>query len=175
MKKIIIYITTLIVCFSCKEDVVETLHILIQNKTDSSFHITLYPKEAYQHEDLYLHSDIGGGYTETEFTLSPNSDGYYDWEEVLFVSNDLNIQPDALTSKVFDSIHISTVNKDKIISFTPEDVIGYSENIFSGNSNWDYKEIEDEKPTMGGHNPQNYHCYTFLISEDNFVISNATE
>ncbi len=175
MKKILISIAFIFLCVSCEEEVHETVQILIQNRTESSINITLYPKAEYLEGGLYRHSDGGGGYKNTEFTILPNNEGSYDWNEVLFVSNDLNTKPHTLTKKVFDSIHVRIENSDNKIIFTKNNVIGYTGNIFSENSTWDYKIIEDELPDMGGRNPQKYHCYRFLILEDNLIISNLAE
>ena len=64
---------------------------------------------------------------------------------------------------MFDSIHISTKNKDNVIRFTHETVTGYPENLFTENSTWDYKIIEWDAQTQFKRNPQKDHCYTFFI------------
>jgi hypothetical protein len=160
-------------CTSCKEKPVnEELHILIQNRTDSLIHITLYPKAEYRSGNLYRPSEKGGGYKSPEFSLSPHDDrNWYDWSEVIFVTDDLNIEPYILAVKVFDSIYISSINKDSIIiKFTHENVTGYTENIFSKNSIWNFKIVEDNQHTQFSPNPQKYYCYSFLISEDKIII-----
>jgi hypothetical protein len=175
MIKILISIALIFICISCEEEVHETLHISIQNRTESPINITLYPKAEYLVGDLYRHSDHGGGHENTQFTLFPNSEDNYDGNEVLFMSNNLNTEPYMLTGKVFDSIHVFLENKVTTIKFTQGNVIGYTENIFSENSIWDYKIVEDFLPDMGGRNPQKYHSYRFLILEDNLIISNLDE
>ena len=171
MKKILIATILIFVCVSCKKELyIHTTQILIQNRTESSIRIVVYPKAEYLSGDLYLHSDIGSGSCETEFFLSPNNDEYYNWNEVLFVSGDLNIKPYALAARVFDSIYISTTNEDYMIKFTHETVTGYSENLFSENSTWDYEMVKrnysENKRTI----TEFEHCYRFLILEDNFVM-----
>jgi hypothetical protein len=160
----------MICCISCKEKVRETLQILIQNETDSPIHVTLYPKGDIG--GLYPMCEGCGGYKKTEFTLSPHDDrSYYNWEEVVFYTNDLNIEPYTLASKAFDSIHISLPDKDNVtIKFAHKNVTGYSENIFSENSSWDFRIVDDALPDMGGRNPQKYHSYSFQILED-LIIS----
>ena len=177
MKKILISIALMFVCISCKETARETVQILIQNRTESSILITLYPKTEYLSDgcDLYRHSDVGSGYVPAEFYLSPNHEEYYEWGEVLFVSSDLEIKPYTLAAKVFDSIHISTANKNELIKFTHENVTGYLENIFSESSTWDFRIEEDNLRTQFRSNPQKYHCYRFLILEDKFITSNSKE
>ena len=79
MKKLII-IRLLMLCglvlfgASCKQDVREELQILIQNKTESSIQITLYPKAEYLSGGLYRFSDTGSGCFNTEFSLPPNNE-----------------------------------------------------------------------------------------------------
>jgi len=173
MKKLIIILVVISVCTSCKdkETVREELQILIQNRTDSSIHITLYPKAEYQSGKLYLQSDIGSGYNHSEYSLWSNNEGYYNWDEVLFVSGDLSIEPHILAAKVFDSIHISSSNKDSvIIKFTHENVTGYSENLFSENSMWEFRMYESTEPDMFNRNPVKSYCYAFLILKDKMII-----
>ena len=60
----------LIICcvISCiEEKVSESLQILIQNRTDDSIHIKLYPKDDAG-ANLYLHSDKGSGYALTKYS-----------------------------------------------------------------------------------------------------------
>ena len=74
-----------------------------------------------------------------------------------------------LAAKVFDSIHICLADTDRLIKFTHENVIGYSKNIFSENSTWDYKivkyDISDFRARF-----VNAHLYRFLILEDKVII-----
>lgn len=170
MKVTLLCFVSLILCISCKEDVYESVQIVVQNRTEDSIHITLYPKSEYVSGNLYRRSEKGGGYTRTEYTLPPNNDGYYNWSEVLFVSNDLDSKPYDVTRKVFDSIYIRLENTDYVIRFSQDTVIGYVENIFSEHATWHNIIIEDELPTNFKRNPQKYHCYRFLIVEDFFSL-----
>jgi len=175
MKNTLIWFFFLFVFASCEEEVNETLQILIQNKTKNSFDVILYPKSEYLKGNLYRKSDEGTGYTDTKFTLPPKIEEYFDWNEVIFKSKDLNIKPHLLTEKVFDSIYINRENEERIIIFTKEGVKGYSENIFSENSTWNFEIVEDELPTNSKVNPQKYHCYKFVISPNSIVNLNTIE
>jgi len=175
MKNILIWFIFLLVCFSCKEKPYETLQILVQNRTETFLYITLYPKTEYLAGSLYHNSDESGGYTNTEYTLSPNIEGYSDWSEVLFVTGNLDIEPYQLAKTVFDSIYISNEDKGYTLRFTHDNVTGYQDNLFSESSTWDYEMLEDELPTMFRHNPQIYYCYRFIISEDKILISDQSE
>lgn len=178
MKKQLFLLYGLLFCIviaGCKETVHEYLQISIQNGTDSLIHIHLYPKAKYLSEKggLYRSSDIGGEWSLTEFSLSPNADRHIDWNSILFESGDLNIESYTLAKKIFDSICINTVNEDSAVvtmKFTHEHASGYSENIFSENSTWDYKVIEWEFPNQFRQNPANYHYHSFLILKDNFEV-----
>jgi hypothetical protein len=148
----------------------ENLQILIQNRTDSLIHITLFPKAEYLSGNLYLHSEGGSGYNSTEFSLLPNNEGYYNWSEVLFVSGDLNIEPQILAAKVFDSIYVNSKNEDSVImKFTHEAVTGYSENIFTKNSTWDFS-IEEADISTSTKKMVIQHCYKFVILENKIII-----
>jgi len=103
-----------------------------------------------------------------EFVLHPNNNEYNDWNEVIFSSCDLKIDPYILASKAFDSIHISTANA--ILKFTHEKVTGYSENIFSENSTWDFDIREGYEETWFSSNPYRNYIYKFLISKDKVII-----
>jgi len=165
---------TFFCCISCKETVREELQILIQNRTDSSIHITLYPqKTASTTSNLYPVCEGCGGHKSTNLDLYPNNDNLYNWNEVLFYTNDLNIKPHTLASKVFDSIYISSINKDDvIIKFTHKNVTGYSENIFTENSAWDFRVVERDMPDQSKKHPVRSYCYIFVVLEDKIVIEN---
>ena len=167
--KYIIFISMFFLCISCKETVTESLLISIQNKTEDTIHIRLFPK-----------GDIGGlypicfgcsGHKQTEFTSRPLRNTYYNWADVIFTTDDLRIKPYILASRAFDSIRISL--KDTVIlKFTHDGVTGYSENIFSENSTWYFEIVEDERPTFLYRNPVRYYSYTFVILEDKVIIDN---
>lgn len=159
-------------CISCKETVREELQILIQNETDSIVHVKLFPiKTAPETVTLYPVSDIGGGFANTEFDLPALNDRFYNNDRILFYTSDLNIEAYTLAAKVFDSIHISTRNKDIAIVFTHEKVIGYSENIFSKNSTWEVIIVEQNEQTQFRKNPVKSYCYRFLILKDKMITN----
>ncbi|MDR2926681.1 MAG: hypothetical protein LBV41_00525 [Cytophagaceae bacterium] len=141
----------------------EDLQIMIQNNTDSLIYISLFPpQDKLDGGIFYRFSDIGSGFHLTEFDLPPNSD------DILFYSGTLDAKPYTLMSQLFDSIHISFPDRSNtIIRFTHETVTGYSENLFSPNSSWNFRIENDEMPTDCGPNPRKSYCYRFLISKDN--------
>ena len=151
-------------CISCdcKETVNESLEIFIKNRTDSLIHVRLYPK-GKPTLTFYPMCEGCGGHLTTGFDLRQNN------ERVLFKSGDLNIEPYALAAKSFDSIHIVLKN-NVILKFTIETVTGYSENIFTENSTWDFRIEEGKRPTQLCGNPFRDYRYSFIISEDKVLI-----
>ena len=154
-------------CISCrcKETVNENLQVLIQNGTESTIHVRLYPK--VKSGQLYPICEGCGSKKMTEFTLySPN------WNEVIFTAGNLDIEPYTLAAKAFDSIYISFTNKNNIIiRFTPETVTGYVENIFTENSTWTFRIEEWNRHTQFCPNPQRDCRYSFIISEDKILLN----
>jgi len=147
----------------------EQSDIVIQNRTENYIHVTLFPiAELLRGDGFYLKCFGCGGSNSTSFTLPPNEGISWDWDELIFFTPDLNITPHALASQVFDSIHIRTDN-DLLIRFTHENVVGFSENIFSENATWEFRIYE-------GHlKPQDvvkHHQHIFVISSDRIVANN---
>ena len=141
VKSVSIFFLITCCCISCTTIVHETLQIAIQNRTDDNLHITLYPKGDIG--GLYPECEGCGGHRDTQFVLPPNNDGRNDLNDVIFYTVDLEIAPGTLASQAFDSIYIRTANEDSvIIKFTHEKVTGYSENLFSDNSTWDFEVVE---------------------------------
>lgn len=167
---LLILLMFLACCISCKEKGEGTLQILIQNRTENTIHITLFPKKTAPGTNmLYPTCEGCGGYWKTKFNLLPNNDDTYKWDEVLFYTTDLDTQPYTLAAKAFDSIYISSANKDNIIiKFAHETVSGYSENIFAQNSTWDYKTIKLDMSTSIK-KTGTAHCYRFLILKDKII------
>jgi len=162
-----IFFLTVFCCISCKQTVREELHILIQNRTNDTVHVTLFPKEDIG--GLYPVCFGCGGHKLTKFDIYPIT--FYDYDNVIFTTHDLDINPYILASKAFDSIHISFANKeDVIIKFAHESVTGYSENIFTENSTWYFEIVEGEEPTQFRKNPCIYHWYVFEILEDKIIF-----
>jgi hypothetical protein len=169
MKKFII-LALLVVCLSCEKKSTEEVFIRILNEsTDASFHIRLFPKSQYINSTMYINSDLAdinnGPFNRKEFVLHPPGFGIF--VQGLFTSHkDFTIEPQDLLMKVFDSIHISTVDRKKILArFTPDTVIGYFENIFAEKSAWDYELNEVPK----NRRRVKVHTYTFMILESKFI------
>ena len=148
---------------SCKEETTYQMQILIKNETNSILTIKLFPKSEYMSGGLYDFSEIGGGYRKTEFQLDIDS------EIELYISGDLSKKPNSITTEVFDSIFVITsgVNKTEI-KFTPDTVIGYSENLYDDNSKWIYELRKFNLQTSFKRNPVESHDYIFAISEDKY-------
>lgn len=148
---------------SCVKKVGERLEISIQNRTDSVIRVTLYPKVIYHTDShpYYPTCEEGCGQLSPEFNLSHH--------EAIFSTGDLSIKPYALASKAFDSIYIRVESKDVTIKFTPESVAGYSENIFSDSSTWDFKTYVWELQNSLGRKETTMHAYTFSILEDKII------
>lgn len=163
MKKISIILLLLFALNSCKEEVSEQLRVLIKNETSSMLTIKLVSKSKYMTGHMYDYTEEGGGYKHSEFELEMDS------EDILYVSVDLNKKPTVLMSEIFDSIYVvsSTEIKTQII-FTPDSVIGYSENLYKEDSLWRYELIKEEMPSSFQRNPVEYHDYTFTISDDKY-------
>ena len=169
MKKLIVFLFSTVVIlmyiiftvfffFSCKEKVGESVQILIQNRTEDIIHVSLFPKYENIRRD-------------TEYTLNPNNDGKFKWEEIiLYSSKDFNLEPHTIVSQVFDSILICFTNIDNIkIKFTHESVTGYLENIFSKDSTWDYREIEWDESDFKVRKAIR-HTYFFGIFDNKIII-----
>ena len=150
--------------YSCKEKTSYQLRILIKNSTDNNLTVTLFPKVKYMNRDLYDFSQIGGGFRNTTFEITPGLD------EDLYISSDLKIQPNYLTAQVFDSIHIKLSDQNKrTLKFSPDSVIGYTENMYKETSSWIYEIRNLDFPTQFQRNPVEFHDYSFVISQDNYL------
>ena len=168
MMKYAVVILVVIVCISCKEATRETLQILIQNRTDSLVHITLYPK-GLNEDGFYIPYEGSRGFRKPDYNLLPHNDNEYSWlSEMIFATPDLTIKPYTLALREFDSIYIRTALN--LIIFTHKDVTGYSENIFSENSTWDFEVGEWDERTIRK-NPQRGYLHRFLILEDKIIIN----
>ena len=140
------------------------MRIFIKNETDKNLSVTLFPKLKYLNGDLYDDTAIGGGFRETTLEITPRLD------EVLYITNDLKIQPNNLTAQVFDSIQISLPDGHiNTIKFSPDTVIGYTENLYKETSHWVYEIRNFNLYTSFQSNPVEFHDYTFVISPDNFM------
>ena len=162
--KYILLSSLVLFSFSCKEKTEYEMDLVLENSTENSITVELFPNSKYKHDDMYRTSDIGEGYNFTKFTIFANS------KEVFFTSKDINQQPCDLLSNVFDSIHISINNESQyVIKFSKDAVIGYSDNIFTENSIWDYEIINDDRPTQFAKNPVEVHLFTFEVSINKLI------
>ena len=163
MKRLVFISIMVNLLYSCKEETSYRMQILIENTTDNKLTVKLFPKTQYIHGDLYDFSDIGGGFSDTEFEIQQNN------KESLYISSNLDQEPYMLISKIFDSINIKPYNKDKIeMKFSIDTVIGYSENLFDSNSTWTYEKRNYDEPDNFNQNPVESHDYSFVISTDKY-------
>ena len=160
MKKITIILIVLLLSVSCNEEKEYCLQILLENKTEYECNIILFPKPDYIEGSYYRFADFGTGYNPTNFII------YKDNDNTLFITKNIEIEPYNLARQVFDSIHVIIDDnlQDKIV-FKVDTVINYSDNLFSPNSQWNYKRIEAIEPDMFNENPVVIDNYTFVLTE----------
>ena len=164
MKRFALILLILSLLTSCEKTTYQ-MRILIRNNTADILTVKLFPKSKYMSGRLYDFSDIGGGYRDTEFQLGIES------EIELFISGDLNKQPYSLTAEIFDSIFVISSNENlSEIKFSPDRVIGYSENLYDNSSLWIYELRNYNLPTNFKKNPVEYHDYIFAIDEDKYIL-----
>jgi len=96
MKSMLALMTIMAIAFSC-EKTNYRMELALENDTDDTILVQLYPKAQYQHGDSYRASDRGSGYLSAKFKIEPGS---FAW---LFTSENLDQKPHDLASKVFDS------------------------------------------------------------------------
>jgi len=146
------------------------MQLVIENKSDNKFSIELFPKNEHLYNDLYKFCDFGGGYRGTTFELEENN------EIEIYISSDLNIKPYSKVTEVFDSIHISGFEgTNHRIRFSPDMVIGYEENLFSGESIWEMETRNYDLPTSFQKNPVESSDYIFAISKEKVTPHNKPQ
>ena len=176
MRKIIKTLTTIcsavLLVFSCKSTIPEELQILIKNETDNIIHVSLYANAEYSlGSEYYRDCDFGHRSTFSRFSLCPDNSGLFGLYKGIFTTNNLSTEPHALALRVFDSIHIRLANNDSvIIKFIHEDVIGYSENLFSEDSKWNFEVLNENRPDFAKRTV-NVHKYIFVISENKINLN----
>jgi len=148
----------MMLCFlvSCEEDTKQELRILIKNETDNTLNVNVFPKSEYLNHDLYRFSCL-------EIYRHTNIEIVSTDECELFVSDDLKIKPNILTSLVFNSINVSSSDGGIIMNFTPNSVTGYPHNMYDYPGNWSFEVRYTERPTMFKRNPVEQHDYIFKI------------
>jgi len=160
MKKLAVILVLFAVFTSCEEEVTHVMQLLIKNDTKSEMTIHLYPKQ----EEIYgtMYKDDLWHYRDTVIQLSSGSD------ITIYTTNE-QIKPNELAAQVFDSIDIVSSNQNvTTLKFSPDTVIGYSENLFESNSYWTYETSRENLQVMFRSNPTQYHDYTFRISEKKY-------
>jgi len=164
MRQLIICSLLISLLYSCKEKTSYQLRILIKNETVTSLKLSLFPKVEFLNGGLYDFSEIGGGYRNTTFEITPGL------EQELYITSDLKIQPNSLAAKVFNSIQISPSNGNNIeLKFSPDTVIGYTGNMYKETSDWIYEIRDFDLQTNISRNPVESHDYIFVISQDNYL------
>lgn len=164
MKQLIIYSLLIGLFYSCREKTSYQLRILIKNETDTNLKLSLLPKVEYLNGNLYDFSEIGGGYRNTTFEIASGL------EQELYITSDLKILPNSLVEKVFKSIQINTSNGNEIeLKFSPDTVIGYTENLYKVTSDWIYEIRDFDLQTQFSRNPVESHDYIFVISQSNYL------
>ena len=153
----------LLICLfgACKEENSHQLQILLKNDVGSKIKVTLYPKDEFMAGYYYDFCSFISGYKNRVFDIETGK------EEILYITDDLGIEPYALSVLIFDSIHITFNNKfEPGIKFSPLEVTGYPENLFSQNSNWTYKKRSYiDNPAQYEITPTESDDYTFTITE----------
>ena len=161
MRKLISLLLLICLFCSCKEKNSHQLQILLKNDVGSKITITLYPKDEFIAGYYYDFCSFSSGYKNNVFDIETGK------EEILYITDNLGIEPYALSAHVFDSIHITFNNKfEPGIKFSPLEVTGFPENLFSQNSNWIYKKRNYiDNPTQYEITPTESDDYTFTITE----------
>jgi hypothetical protein len=137
------------------------VQILLRNDTGSEFTVTLYPKHEFTAGYYYNCCSFSSRYKIAVFDIDSFK------EEILYITDDLGIEPYELSALVFDSIHITLNNMfEPGIKFSPAKVIGYPDNLFSQYSNWTYKKRDYiDNPAQFEPNPTECDDYIFTITE----------
>lgn len=157
--------TLFFVCLliSCKSKTEYQQQVLIKNETTSTFTIKLFPKSEYLLANSYSFSSVGNGYRDTEFELQSQ------FEQELYVMDELDEEPTTIIKQVFDSIHVifpdPSLGK---IRFSSHKVDGYSENLYENDSLWDNQVRNLDFATNFRSNPVESNDYIFIISEDKY-------
>ena len=150
----------LFVGISCREEPTYELSLFLRNDTGSTITVELIPQSTYRYYDMYRFSDFESGYNLAVFDIGPGM------EEHLFSTKQIDIKPEALALKVFQSINITVSDQNNSrLEFAPEMVVGYSENLFDSETLWSYEKRDASRPTNFRQNPGIAHTYVFSIAE----------
>ncbi len=148
---------------SCKDKFHQETRLLIKNTSNIAFEIVLFPKSEYRNGKLYRTSDIGAGSNYTTFVIPSGSKQY------LYYSGDFDIQPNALVSKIFDSIQMRPADQNQAtIRFSAELVYGYPLNIFKDSSAWKFEHRTEDLGLYFGKTTVESNEYTMEIQSPIF-------
>jgi hypothetical protein len=159
MRKLVKLSLLFFLIVSCQDKHMEyQLRILIRNGTDSSMTVRVYPKEEYLKTRFYCYSDIYKLYKDTSFVADTKLG------TEIYITDTLDIEPQQLTTRVFDSIKIRMAS-GKILIFSPQKVVNYPQNLFTDKSVWHH-----EKNTFN--QLKTWREYDLESDDYIFVISN---
>ena len=158
MKQVIIFILALLMLTACDQGLtVFQMRILIKNDTGSSMKVTLYPKSKYVRYGMYSYSDMHSKYKDTTFIPDTKLG------TEMFSTDSLEMDPQVLINKVFDSIKV-VFTSGKILKFSPREVVNYPSNPFTERTVWVYqKNVLEHVRTWRDNNVES-EDYTFIIA-----------
>ena len=144
-----------IIFTSCRKET-KYMELWIKNDSHNELTVELFPKNEYViNYNLYRSSDHKNSLRSLRrFKVLTKRD------EALFSSVNLDQMPYDLIDKIFDSIFLNI--NETTLKFSREKVIGYSENLFTDDSNWEY---EVRYHDHIGWNSAESHVFSFVITE----------
>lgn len=169
MKQIICYVVFIITFagVSCKEKVSKELHLVLVNSTDHHIDCQLDPKDGNGPFGFrsYKMSDFGNGNLPAEFSLTPKR------EHILFYSNNVNQNPEALLQKLFLEMKLTLFSDEKEhkLYFSIDALEGYKSNPFESSAAWSHEVRQSGRETQFLSRPIEAETYLFTISEENIV------
>lgn len=113
-----IFLLLFFVLVSCKEETSYRKQIKIKNETSSNLTIQVFPKSEYLRDQFYMYSDLGNGdYGVKNFEIVQGE------SEEIFITADINMEPNDLALRIFDSIYLVPANEDMMtMKFFPDSV-----------------------------------------------------
>jgi hypothetical protein len=158
MKKLIAITVILILLISCKKGILDNqLRILIRNNTDSSMTVKVYAKREYVKTTFYAYSDILKIYKDTTFIADKRLGSE------LYITDSMEVEPQQLLTRVFDSIHIQLPSGRKL-RFSPRMAVNYSHNPFTERSVWVFEKNSFHQEKMWRENNIESDDYIFVLS-----------
>ncbi len=157
MKQVLIIIILLVVFFSCKKGYTDyQMRILLKNSTDSTMTVKVFPKYKYSLSGKYSYSETHTKVKATTFVPDKKLG------TELYSTDTLDMDPDRLISRVFDSIHVR-LKSGKILSFSPQKALNYNINPFTDRSAWIYQRNDLEYIRTWRENDLVTNDYIFVI------------